>query len=310
MPPKRAGSWALTFVPLVLCSLLAASCSSAGQQLFVSDATTGLRLEVAREHALPALRIRIPGQPADDEGILVIFPEHVSVRTTGATEVSHLYVWRPGAVGQRPDWKREGNTLTYTSEFAGGMRLVASATLESDGVLFRYEFENQARSDFEIVQAITDPRMQTPYLRDVRLERTYVHRDGKFVLMASDVPERLTLPLSQWLPSRYRVPYTWNVEPQLKAKQGDGVMWYNARARADLPVVATVSTDGAWVVASFSHNPGNVWSNPELTCQHVDPDLPLKAGARGTIEVKILILRGTVAGVEAKVRQQYTQLKP
>ena len=308
--PKPILSWRLKTFALSLCCVLAGSCSSSGQQLFVNDVSSGLRLEVANEHALPALRIQIPGRPAHDEGILVIFPEHVTVRKSGATEGEQLYLWRPGAMGKRPDWKREGSTLTYTSEFAGGMHMVASATLERDGVLFRYEFENRSSAAFDAVQAITDPRMQTPYLRDVRLERTYMHRNGKFVLMASDVPERLTMPLSLWLPSRYRVPYVWNVEPQSKVRQADGVMWYNARARADEPVIATVSTDGAWIVASFSHNPGNIWSNPELTCQHVDPDLPLKAGARGSIEVKILILHGALSDVETKVQKQRPELEP
>ena len=44
------------------------------------------------------------------------------------------------------------------------------------------------------------------------------------------------------------------------------------------------------MVASFTRETGNVWSNPELTCQHVDPQTSLPPGQDATLEVKILVL--------------------
>ena len=37
----------------------------------------------------------------------------------------------------------------------------------------------------------------------------------------------------------------------------------------------------------------NVWSNPELTCQHVDPQAALSPGEEAILETKILVVRGS-----------------
>jgi hypothetical protein len=92
--------------------------------------------------------------------------------------------------------------------------MVARATLEDDGVRYRYEFVNHSKLDYATMQAVTDPRMVSRYFHDVRLERSYVHHKDGFDLVASETPDRLTLPLNRWLPNRHRVSYTWPVEPQ------------------------------------------------------------------------------------------------
>ncbi len=84
---------------------------------------------------------------------------------------------------------------------------------------------------------------------------------------------------------------------------------YNNKSRAvDEPLIATLSTDRRWVVASFTNTTGNVWSNPELTCQHVDPEIPLGPGQQATLEVKILIFRGSLEEVLQKVTRQSAAL--
>ena len=77
----------------------------------------------------------------------------------------------------------------------------------------------------------------------------------------------------------------------------------------DQPLIATLSTDRTWVVASFARETGNVWSNPELTCQHVDPQTPLLSGQKATLEIKILILRGSLDDVLQRVVQQRGSLQ-
>jgi hypothetical protein len=54
---------------------------------------------------------------------------------------------------------------------------------------------------------------------------------------------------------------------------------------------------------------GNVWRNPELTCQHVDPQSPLPPSTPATLEVKILVLRGSLEDVLQKVREQSGRLR-
>jgi hypothetical protein len=46
-----------------------------------------------------------------------------------------------------------------------------------------------------------------------------------------------------------------------------------------------------------------VWTNPELTCQHVDPAAPLPAGGTVALEVKLFVMRGSIADAFARARR-------
>jgi hypothetical protein len=263
------------------------------QSLSVDNAS-GVTVRVATEHSDPSLWLDVSDEPAGQDAVLVLVPEHVTVRRRGRNEAEHLYLSRPDKYGSRSSWTRVRNTLQYEKEFAPGMHFLAQVSLESDGVLYHYEFVNHSDVDFDSVQAITDPRMISPLFRDVRLERTYVHGQQGFVLLASDMPERLTMPLDQWLPNRYRISYAWPVEKTRVQKQADGITFFNASNRADEPVMATLSTDRHWIMATFSRNPGNLWTNPDLTCQHADPEITLPHHSEGIVEEKMLLFRGTL----------------
>lgn len=274
------------------------------QELGAIQNASGLRMLVAEQNAQPTLRIVLPGRPESDRSIEVLFPEHVTVRRHGRANVEHLYRFQPGAQGERPTWRRAGSSLEYERELPGAVHMLARATLELDGVRIHYEFRNGSDAAYEMVYAVTDPRL-TGMFHDVRLERTYVHRDDAFDLLASDRPERLTMPLDQWLPSRYLASYTWPVPAQCIEHRGDGITYYNASRPVDQPFIATLSTDRKWVVATFARDPGNVWSNPELTCQHADPQTSLPPGQNATLEVKILGLQGSLEdALQAAVTQR------
>jgi|SRR5215813_13831181 len=286
----------------------ARSSSAKLETLSVTNAA-GLTMSVAQEYANPALSLSIPGEPSGQNAVLILFPEHVTVRKHGSNEAEHLYLWQSGNTETSPKWVGNANGLNYEMEFEHGIHFVARALLEDNGVLLHYEFINASDIDYASVQAITDLRMLTPMLRDVRLERTYVHGPNGFRLMASDMPERLTMPLKKWLPNRYRVSYSWPVDIVRVEKQADGIVFFNASQKADEPLLATVSTDGHWIMATFSRNPGNLWTNPELTCQHADPDIPVSRRSAGVIEEKVLLLSGTLQDVLALVRKQRATLK-
>ena len=74
-------------------------------------------------------------------------------------------------------------------------------------------------------------------------------------------------------------------------KRDDGITYYNKSRAVDEPLIATFSNDRKWIVASFTRTTGNVWSNPELTCQHVDPEISLAVGASAAMEIKIWCFR-------------------
>jgi hypothetical protein len=154
-----------------------------------------------------------------------------------------------------------------------------------------------------MIYAVTDPRL-TSLFHDVRLERTYVHYPTGFELLAAETPARLTLPLQQWLPARYAASFTWPVPDRRVERDDDGITHYTTSRRVDEPFIATVSSDMAWVVASFTRSTGNVWSNPELTCQHVDPQTPLAPGGTAVTEMKILVLRGSLRSAFQHMLQQ------
>jgi hypothetical protein len=260
----------------------------------------GLRLSISAADTQPALTISLPGDPSDRPAIRVLFPEHVTAKKKGNTDAEHLYLFRPGLQGEKPRWKLSRDSVEYERDLPAGIHMLARATLQDDGVLFHYEFENHSSVDYTMITAVTDPRM-TGVFHDVRLERTYVHRKDGFALLAAETPDRLTMPLSQWLPARYLASYTWPVPAQRMERRADGITYYNASQPVDVPLVATVSSDHRWVAASFTNTTGNVWSNPDLTCQHVDPERPLPPQAKVEWDVKILIFQGSVDQVLEQV---------
>src|SRR6185295_12341205 len=226
----------------------------------------------------------------------------------GSSDSAQLYMFRSGPQGERPPWRRVGPSLEYERELPGAVRMLARATLEDDGVRFHYQLSNRSDVVFDMIYAVTDPRL-TSIFHDVRLERTYVHHTEGFDLLASETPRRLTIPLDQWLPARYLVSFTWPVPAQRIERRDDGITYYNKSRAVDVPFIATVSTDKTWVIASFARTAGNVWSNPELTCQHVDPQTSLSPGQRATIELKMLVMRGSPENALERAMQQRVSLK-
>jgi hypothetical protein len=290
--------------------LLAAVCfliQCHGQMPVVISNSAGVRLQVADEDRQPTLRVTIPGPAPEERSFNILFPEHVTARKYGEGAAEHLYVFHPGKTGDRPEWRQDARSLEYERDL-GAVHFLARATLDDDGVLFHYEFVNQSKTNYAMIYAVTDPRM-TGIFHDVRLERTFVHHKEGFDLLASETPKRLTMPLIQWLPARYLASFTWPVPALRVEHRDDGITYYNKSRAVDQPLVATLSSDRRWVVASFTHTVGNVWSNPELTCQHVDPDTPLAPGQHKVREVKILIFQGSLDQVLEKVRAQRDSLK-
>jgi hypothetical protein len=299
---------------LSICFVILLACShtiqlQAGPDGLTVMAPSGLKMRVAEEDSDPTLWLSVPNEASGEDAVLVLLPEHVTVRRHGTSDAQHLYLWQPGKHGARPHWVRIGDALQYESDLGPTMHFLVRASLQADGVLLHYEFMNNSEVDFDSVQAVTDPRMVTPLFRDVRLERTYVHEQGRFALLASDMPQRVNMPISEWLPNRYRISYSWPVERELIQKQSDGITFFNARNRGDEPFLATASVDAKWIMATFSRNPGNLWTNPDLTCQHADPDILLPRHESGVAEEKILLLRGTLEDVLSKIKVQRGDLK-
>ena len=117
------------------------------------------------------------------------------------------------------------------------------------------------------------------------------------------------MPLNQWFPARYLAQLSAPIPSDRVQHREDGITYYYKSRAVDVPMIATLSVDGAWVAASFSRDTGNVWSNPELTCQHVDPQVPLPKNGRAIYEVKILIFKGSLEDALHKLQQQRPTLQ-
>jgi len=270
--------------------------------------SNGLRLVADADPIQPRVHVILPGRPLTDRTIDVLLPEHVTVATADAPAGRQMFLPASGTSTLRPLWQMDRNRLWYRLELPGPIGFVARAALEADGVLVEYEFENRSTSPIQMITAVTDPRL-TGIFHDRRLERTYVHHADGFDLLASEVPQRLTMPFNEWLPARVLAAFTWPV-PDARIERGaDGIPRYQKSRKVDVPMVATQSTDKSWVVASFSRSPGNVWSNPDLTCQHVDPQTALSPGQRAVTSMKLLVIRGSLDRALESVRLQRASLQ-
>jgi hypothetical protein len=141
------------------------------------------------------------------------------------------------------------------------------------------------------------------------LERTYGHRKDGFELLAEETPDRLSLACQPMVASPFSGLLYVACACAASGAPPDGITYDNASYPVDLPVIATASTDRRWVATSFTNLTGNVWSNPESTCQRVDPERPLPVRAKIEWDVKMLIFPGMLDQVLQKVRLQRTSLK-
>ncbi|HWC18620.1 MAG TPA: hypothetical protein VG498_16540 [Terriglobales bacterium] len=287
--------------------LLSSFCIPFAAKSQTADVHSGLRMSVDADDRNPALIIVVPDGAESVRSSKILFPEHVTVRAHGQSEQEHLYIFRAGSQGYSPNWKKTGNALEYARDF-DQIHFVARATLNDDGIVFHYEFTNHSEVNYDMVTAITDPRFHAVFY-DPRLQRTYVHHKDGFDLLASETPARLTIPLNDWFPARYLASYTAPVPKDRVQHRDDGITYYYKSRSVDVPMIATLSEDRTWVAASFARNSGNVWSNPELTCQHVDPEVPLPHNGHAAYEVKILIFNGSLEDALRKVLAQRNQLE-
>src|SRR5258708_27267883 len=86
--------------------------------------SVGVQLRVAEENTQPTLRIVLPGHPASDRAIEVIFPEHVTVRPRGGTDASQIYLFQPGQYGERPLCQQSDRALEYEKNLPGAVHML------------------------------------------------------------------------------------------------------------------------------------------------------------------------------------------
>lgn len=275
------------------------SVAACGQnELTLVNKKSGLRLIVI-DKKFPLLKILIPGQTRDERGIEVEFPEHVTGVNTQTRKVERFYLITAGNRYKRslPVWKVTDTSLIYECEFSDNIKLTAEARLSHDGVSYTYHITNNSTVTYENMQAPTCVKLYSAF-SDTLLERTYVHHADGFDLLASETPERLTMGIGEWLPCRYLVPYTWPINRSRVEKDEDGITRYHKSRKVDRPIIATVSHDQRWVAATYTKETGNLWTNPERTCHHVDPVMKVRPGEKGRLWLKTVIIKGSLDALD------------
>jgi len=275
---------------IIGCLFFLVACSTNSQTRLSISQSPGIKVIVIQKD-FPLLKVLLPGQSTAERGIEIEFPEHVTGLNQKTNQVEHLYL-NTNRNTQRtiPTWDVDGNALIYETEF-NNIKMTATARLETDGVRFTYEFVNHSTISYQNLQAVTCVKLYSAF-SDTLLQRTYVHHQNGFDLLASETPERLSMSLEKWLPCRYLVSYNWPVPLNRVEKGEDAITRYNKSRKADKPFIATLSYDNKWIAATFTKETGNLWTNPERSCQHADPAIDLKEGQTKSIELKTFIIKG------------------
>jgi hypothetical protein len=273
----------------------------------ITHPKTGIRMMVKHTSAAPLLTILLPEQPLTSRGIEVEFPEHITGRHQATHQVEHLYLAAQQVI-PIDSWQQQTHALTYEILLQNTVHLRARAELEADGIRFSYEFTNRAGPPYEHFQAVTCVKLYDVF-EDTFLERTYVHHTEGFDLLASETPQRHTMTTAEWLPCRYLVPFRWPVVPETKrVEEEDGVIRYHKSRQVDEPFIATLSVDQHWLAATYTVETGNVWTNPERTCQHADPATELLPGDMKRVELKTFLLQGTLDQLLEHVKEERQRL--
>jgi len=280
---------------LVLCFFLQYRIEINAQSgLTITEPNSGLRLTVINKD-FPLLKILLPGQSSFERGIEVEFPEHVTGLNENNKNFEHLYLVSRGNLNKRtlPSWKIDGNTLMYETDLDDKVKMIAKAQLESNGVRYSYKFINHSNISYQNFQPVTCVKLYSAF-SDTLLQRTYVHHPGGFDLLASETPERLTMPLQKWLPCRYLVSYSWPINAKIIEKDEDSITRYNKSRKADKPFIATLSHNNKWIAATYTSETGNLWTNPERSCQHADPAISLNPNETKTLRLTTFLYQGTL----------------
>lgn len=277
------------------CCILTASVMACAQnELSVTQRESGIKVIVVNKN-YPLLKVLLPGQSESERGIEVEFPEHVTGLNKQSGRVEHLYLVTRGVENKRtlPAWNLNGDTLMYESVLNNNISLAAKVILNRNDLSYLYRLTNHSTITYENLQAVTCVKLYSVFA-DTMLERTYVHHADGFNLLASETPERLAMPMDKWLPCRYLVPYTWPVSSVRIEKGEDSIVHYHKSRKADMPFIATVSRDQKWIAATYTKETGNVWTNPERTCQHADPSVNLMPGETKELRLKTFLIKGSL----------------
>lgn len=250
--------------------------------------------------------------------IYIRFPEVVQGKQCRGGEVLDFYrdnrnPLYPGNFQCEPtklpvDWQGNDKQLFYEMTFDNNLVLHSRATVVNNSRV-SLEFQLDNNTEMDLVEMDIESCVQPQYIPDIcdhRAERTMVLTNGTWQAFKDAIPNFQGLLAGRKEVGEYFHAFTnRDYCPEFTSKNvvdkhhaGRITRWWIVPSVIDIPVIATISKDGSWTVATSCELSLNVWHNPALSCHHADIAIPeCKAGQSIKGEMVIHVVSGGMDGL-------------
>jgi hypothetical protein len=286
------------------------------------------------EYNLPYLEIQINKDNVDKGFLYLRFPEVIQTKCCGSNEVLDLYrdgrnpVW-PANLQCEPIklpvvWQGNEKELFYEMKLDNNMVLHSRAKVVDNSIFLEFQLDNNTNKDF--VDIDIECCVQSQYVTDIsdkHLERTMVLIDGTFRTFMDALPNFREFSDRSKIIDFFHAYTKKDHSPELTSenifdKPHPGypddperkLRWWIVPLDIDIPVIATLSKDSTWSVATSSGKGINVWHNPVLSCQHVDYSISeCKGGKSIKRKITVDIITGGIDALTHKFNIQSKEKK-
>ncbi|MFC1713634.1 hypothetical protein ACFL6S_08200, partial [Candidatus Poribacteria bacterium] len=267
----------------------------------------------SKVHIRPSPRSPVPPQrhavemvpPWDTEGHLTLrFPETLH-SNLGLLFIDHYRADMLPVVDLQklPDWQVDPDTgaISYQCQLPNKVEFSGRITPGTDELDLEFTVKNGTDAElsrlgtqFCLVQSPC-PTFSTP-----ELTNTYILHDGKWLALSDSTFKKSIPDKPPWIIGSVKD----RPGPKPGASHPDA--WYVCHEPADAPLIATVSRDGAHVLAIAWSTGRSVMSNGWIPCLHADPVLPNCTPVESvSVKGKIYLLTGGLDDLRARYEQDF-----
>jgi len=282
------------------------------------------------DEKFPALAIQITRKGQDEGFLYVRFPEIIEawVPSTGKSmkfyQDNRIPEW-PAVLECEPltlpvQWQGDKKNLSYTMNFDNGMSLTSNAQVIGTDIVLTHKLHNGTSLDLKELKMWNCVQLTTASnLHDPLMERTHVLVDNTFKLIRQLVPDFEPWPLSESAkPHFFRAfrkdghrwyedddnPHT-SPHPGYPDDPSKAITTWQVIPPIDTAIIATVSKDSNWGIATYSNDSENIFTNAVNTCHHADAAIDTcGAGDTATISNRVLLFEGDLSDIVPIITNQ------
>ncbi len=311
----------MKYITLLLTALAAvAGCTSAQEvteEKLVSDINVTIEGTDFHGNGFPALKIHINRKGVNEGSCFVRFPEMIEASEVKTDSFMKFYqdnrdpAWPVDLecepLGLPVKWQGDDKSLSYELKFDNGMVLNSSARVEGTKVIMSHKLTNGTDMDLKDVKMWNC--VQNVFLENIndpKMERTSTITAGEYELFKNMIPaskeytDKVKPELQRFLGFKDLNSRSFKECPHVIPHPGfpddpdQRIYFWESDKAIDVPIIATMSKDGQWGVATMSSQAPGVWSNPGISCQHADRAYPLcKAGETIDIVNQVVVFEGS-----------------